>query len=146
MIFYVDGKELVMSAGDPPIVIHRGHVHGFTASTYFIAYIPLARALRARSRILSSHFSGQRKVPLLTLSIVKGESVTFKESTQPAGTFKALFFQDMFQLSAAPSFLMVMRVFYDGDTYVSLPGGFKMLDYLVSLLRYPRVVEPIGGS
>lgn len=27
---------------------------------------------------------------------------------------------------------MIMRVFYDGDTYVSLPGGFKTLDYLVS--------------
>lgn len=27
-----------------------------------------------------------------------------------------------------------MRVFYDGDTYVSLPGGFKTLDYLVRVL------------
>jgi len=26
---------------------------------------------------------------------------------------------------------MIMRVFYDGDTYIALPGGFKMLDYLV---------------
>jgi len=30
MIFYLDGKELVNSAGDPPILIPRGHVHGFT--------------------------------------------------------------------------------------------------------------------
>jgi quercetin dioxygenase-like cupin family protein len=34
IIFYLDGKELVTSAGDPPILIQRGHVHGFTASTY----------------------------------------------------------------------------------------------------------------
>jgi quercetin dioxygenase-like cupin family protein len=33
MIFYLDGKELVTSAGDPPILIPRLHVHGFTAST-----------------------------------------------------------------------------------------------------------------
>lgn len=32
MIFYLDGKELVTSAGDPPLLILRGHVHSFTAS------------------------------------------------------------------------------------------------------------------
>jgi quercetin dioxygenase-like cupin family protein len=32
MIFYLDGKELVTSAGDPPLLIPRGHVHGFTVS------------------------------------------------------------------------------------------------------------------
>ena len=32
-----------------------------------------------------------------------------------------------------PGFLGIMRVFYDNDTYVALPGGFKTLDYLVSL-------------
>lgn len=30
MIFYLDGKEYVKSAGDPPLLIPRGHVHGFT--------------------------------------------------------------------------------------------------------------------
>jgi ethanolamine utilization protein EutQ (cupin superfamily) len=34
MIFYLDGKELVTSAGDPPILIRRGHIHGFTVSSY----------------------------------------------------------------------------------------------------------------
>jgi quercetin dioxygenase-like cupin family protein len=33
MIFYLDGRELVTSAGDAPIIIPRGHIHGFTAST-----------------------------------------------------------------------------------------------------------------
>lgn len=64
--------------------------------------------------------------------IVKGERVRFTERTQPAGTFKAHFFQDLFQ-AGPPGFLMVMRVFYDGDTFVSLPGGFKIVDYLVRL-------------
>lgn len=35
-IFYLDGKELVTSAGDAPILIPRGHIHGFTASTYYL--------------------------------------------------------------------------------------------------------------
>jgi hypothetical protein len=34
MIFYLDGKEYVKSAGDPPLLIQRGRVHGFTTSTY----------------------------------------------------------------------------------------------------------------
>jgi hypothetical protein len=34
MVFYLDGKELVTSAGDPPLVIPRRHVHGFTVSAY----------------------------------------------------------------------------------------------------------------
>lgn len=33
MIFYLDGKELVTSAGDQTLLILRGHVHGFTVST-----------------------------------------------------------------------------------------------------------------
>jgi len=34
MIFYLDGKKIVASAGDPPVLIPRGHVHGFTVSMY----------------------------------------------------------------------------------------------------------------
>ena len=64
--------------------------------------------------------------------IVKGTYARFIERTVPTGTFKALFFQDLFQRPGIPSFLMVMRAFYDGDAFVSLPGGFKWLDYLVS--------------
>jgi hypothetical protein len=32
MIFYLDGKEIAIAAGEEPILIKRGHVHGFTAS------------------------------------------------------------------------------------------------------------------
>ncbi|TVY90219.1 hypothetical protein LAWI1_G004386 [Lachnellula willkommii] len=89
MIFYLDGEEHLTSAGDPSIIIPRGHIHGFTTSTY----------------------------------------VRFTERTIPTGTFKALFFQDLFQRPGMPSFLMVMRFFYDWDAFPSLPGGFKWLDY-----------------
>lgn len=60
------------------------------------------------------------------------------ERTVPGGDSKARFFQDMLQTSVMPGFLMAMRVFYDGDIYVALPGGFKTLDWLV---RYSLEVE-----
>jgi hypothetical protein len=31
-------------------------------------------------------------------------------------------------------FLVVIYVFYDGNMFISLPGGFRKLDYLVSIL------------
>jgi hypothetical protein len=65
------------------------------------------------------------------------------ERVLPAGDFKARFFQDMLQTGGLPGFLLMMRVAYDGDMYPSLPGGWKGLDWLVSLLffylLYPRV-------
>jgi hypothetical protein len=46
MIFYLDGKELVTSAGDPPLLIPRGHVHGFTVSTYLsLSTLPFPQPL-----------------------------------------------------------------------------------------------------
>jgi len=61
---------------------------------------------------------------------IKGEKVTMKEMTNhPSGDFKVLFFQDLFQ-EGNPSFFMVMRAFYDGDGYLSLPGNIKLLDEL----------------
>jgi len=32
MIFYIDGKELVTTSDDPPLLIPREHIHGFTVS------------------------------------------------------------------------------------------------------------------
>ena len=116
MIFYLDGKKIVASAGDSPILIPRGRVHGFTVSTY-------STWIQALQQIRRSDFS-----------TVKGQPARFTERTKPSGTFKAHFFQDLFQ-QGSPGFLMAMRVFYDGDTFVSLPGGFKTLDYVVRLFR-----------
>ena len=56
-----------------------------------------------------------------------GEPVTFKEYTNPPGDYKETFFRDFFQ-KPSPSFLMAMRAFYDGDTYVGLPGNLKIID------------------
>jgi hypothetical protein len=75
----------------------------------------------------------RRRVVDKVKQTVKGERVRFTERTQPSGTFKAHFFQDLFQ-NGPPSIPRVMRVFYDGDTFVALPGGFKWLDYLVCVL------------
>jgi hypothetical protein len=61
-----------------------------------------------------------------------GEPASFTEKTVPSGDYKALFFQDLFQ-AGSPGVLMAFRAFYDGDTWVALPGGFKWLDQLVSL-------------
>ncbi|RFU34708.1 hypothetical protein B7463_g1637, partial [Scytalidium lignicola] len=87
--FFVSGKEIILNAGDEPLVIPRGTVHGFT--------------------------------------VMKGEKVTFLEKTVPSGDYKALFFQDMFQ-AGTPGLLMALRVFYDGDTYISLPGNVKIFE------------------
>lgn len=35
---------------------------------------------------------------------------------------------------------MTMRVAYDGDMYPSLPGGFKFLDWLVSLSLLVKMI------
>lgn len=35
---------------------------------------------------------------------------------------------------------MMMRVAYDGDMYPSLPGGFKFLDWLVSLSLLVKMI------
>ena len=64
---------------------------------------------------------------------VEGVRAKFTERTLPPGTFKALFFQDLFQNQEFPGFLLTMRVFYDHDTYPALPGGIKALDYAVSV-------------
>jgi hypothetical protein len=38
----------------------------------------------------------------------------------------------MFQ-KGPPGFLLFMRASYDADGYPSLPGGFKIVDYVVSV-------------
>jgi len=96
--FYVEGKEIILSEGDPPLTIRRGTVHGF--------------------------------------AVIKGESMSFKEKTNPAGEFKHLFFQHIFQGGSSPTFALVIRAFYDGDTYISLPGNIKLLDRIVSTAKF----------
>lgn len=87
---------------------------------------------------ISTFLSSRHKDVLTKSTTVKGIPVKFKEKTIPSGTFKTRFFQDMGQSGGFPSFFLLFRSFYEGDTYVALPGGFKTLDRLV---RYdcPRI-------
>jgi mannose-6-phosphate isomerase-like protein (cupin superfamily) len=63
----------------------------------------------------------------------KGVAVSLRETTAPAGGFKALFFQDLFQ-EGEPSFGLVLRCFADHDTWVEVPGGYRWIDWLVSYI------------
>jgi quercetin dioxygenase-like cupin family protein len=38
VLFSLDGKDRVVSAGDPPITIKRGAIHGFSASMYCLHF------------------------------------------------------------------------------------------------------------
>jgi hypothetical protein len=64
--------------------------------------------------------------------LVKSERMRLTERNIPSGTFKLRFFQDMFR-DGPPGFLLAMRASYDADGYPSLPGGFKAVDYVVSV-------------
>ncbi len=66
----------------------------------------------------------------------KGERATLKVCTDPAGDFKELFFRDFFQIGK-PGFWIAMRAFYDGDTYISLPGNIKIVDQVVGAVSFP---------
>lgn len=92
--FTLDGKEIVLNAGDTPTKIPRYVVHGF--------------------------------------KFYEGEPATLKEYTDPVGSFKQEFFEDLFHEGPISelSFLQVVRVFYDGDTYIALPGNIRILDQL----------------
>lgn len=49
------------------------------------------------------------------------------------------FFRDFFAFGNPTSFLHVMRAFWDGDVYPALPGGFHIMDQLVSQLTSQTV-------
>ncbi|KAF7187869.1 hypothetical protein HII31_10769 [Pseudocercospora fuligena] len=64
------------------------------------------------------------------------------ERTDPVGDFKEKFFEVLLDEritdGGKPSLLSVMLSFYDGDTFLGLPGGFKLLEenltWLLSVL------------
>jgi len=95
MKFTIDGKENILSAGDPPFLISHGQVH--------------------------------------SIKVFKRERAILREKTLPSGDYKALFFHDFYQ-DGPPTFAMTMRAFYDGDTYVPLPGNIKLLDELFTTI------------
>lgn len=68
-----------------------------------------------------------------SFSFFKGEAAVIKERSNPASCCKQEFFEDIFWIYPSMddmSFLQILRVFYDNDVFVALPGGFKILDRL----------------
>lgn len=66
------------------------------------------------------------------LRFLKGEAAMFTEKTNPTGTFKREFFEDLLE-TGDMNVLKVWRAFYYGDTFIALPGGFKIMDQVVTL-------------
>lgn len=82
----------------------------------------------------------------------EGEATSFTEKTDPPGDFKEAFFGDLFA-EGQISFTTAMRAFYDGDTYVALPGGIKIVDEAFTTVvggvmkwMYPRKAAVIPSS
>lgn len=58
----------------------------------------------------------------------EGERLVLQERADPAGRYKAEFFNDILSEGKMPGFWHVMRSFYDGDTYAALPGNLGIVD------------------
>ncbi|CAI6080528.1 unnamed protein product [Clonostachys chloroleuca] len=58
----------------------------------------------------------------------KGESLIFREKPDPAGAYKALFFNDVFSKGGFGGVWHTLRAFYDGDAYLALPLGVQLID------------------
>ncbi|KUI61318.1 Quercetin 2,3-dioxygenase [Cytospora mali] len=58
----------------------------------------------------------------------KGERMVLRESADPPGEYKSLFFNDLISSGYMESFWQTMRSFYDGDTYPVLPLYFRFFD------------------
>ncbi|KAH8777369.1 hypothetical protein F5883DRAFT_543377, partial [Diaporthe sp. PMI_573] len=61
-----------------------------------------------------------------------GERVVVRESADPAGEYKHLFFADLLSQSWPSGFWHTMRVFYDWDAYPAMGLYFKFFDVAVS--------------
>lgn len=69
------------------------------------------------------------KLHVHSFKFIKGIKTTFTEKTDPVGDFKEAFFKGvMGTADGKPNLLSVMRSFYEGDCFISLPGGFKAVD------------------
>jgi mannose-6-phosphate isomerase-like protein (cupin superfamily) len=62
----------------------------------------------------------------------KGEPSVLVERTDPVGDFKMDFFEDLLDTGEI-DMVRAFRAFYNGDTYVALPFGVKLLDQAFTL-------------
>ncbi|KIM93742.1 hypothetical protein OIDMADRAFT_21493 [Oidiodendron maius Zn] len=58
----------------------------------------------------------------------KGERLIFREKPDPAGIYKALFFNDVFSKGGFGGVWHTLRAFYDGDAYLALPLHSQLID------------------
>ncbi|KUI64254.1 hypothetical protein VM1G_11083 [Cytospora mali] len=58
----------------------------------------------------------------------KGERMVLRESVDPPGEYKSLFFNDLLSAGYMESFWHLMRSSYDGDSYLVLPLYFRFFD------------------
>ncbi|KAI1100846.1 hypothetical protein F4804DRAFT_317698 [Jackrogersella minutella] len=68
-----------------------------------------------------------RRVPH-SMKGFKGEKLVFRERPDPAGMYKALFFNDVFSTGQFGGFWHILRAFYDSETYLALPLHFQFFD------------------
>ncbi|OTB08949.1 hypothetical protein M426DRAFT_6980 [Hypoxylon sp. CI-4A] len=58
----------------------------------------------------------------------EGERLVLRESADPAGIYKALFFNDLLSTGRLSGFWYILRAFYDWDTYIPLHLYFRVFD------------------
>ncbi|KAI1204741.1 uncharacterized protein F4807DRAFT_446035 [Annulohypoxylon truncatum] len=63
-----------------------------------------------------------------SLKSFEGEELVFRERPEPAGMYKAMFFNDIFSTGKFGGFWHLLRVFYDWETYLALPLYFQFFD------------------
>ncbi|XEU94947.1 hypothetical protein FSHL1_000231 [Fusarium sambucinum] len=74
-----------------------------------------------------------------------GEKTVFEERNQPSGIYKALFFNDVFQMGTPPNFWLAVRSAIDGDLYARLPLNSRFIDELFIIVfgTVARLFAPV---
>ncbi|KAI1086345.1 hypothetical protein F5B19DRAFT_498453 [Rostrohypoxylon terebratum] len=58
----------------------------------------------------------------------KGERLVLRERADPAGMYKAMFFNDLLSTGKFGNVWHILRSFYDAETYLALPLYFQFFD------------------
>ncbi|KAI2607144.1 uncharacterized protein GGS25DRAFT_494566 [Hypoxylon fragiforme] len=64
----------------------------------------------------------------------RDERLVLRERPDPAGMYKALFFNDVLSTGMFGSFWHVVRAFHDWDTYLALPLYFRFFDEVFMMI------------
>ncbi|KAG8162286.1 hypothetical protein KVR01_008051 [Diaporthe batatas] len=80
-----------------------------------------------------------------SMKSIPGERVVVRESADPPGDYKHLFFADLLSQSWPAGFWHTMRTFYDGDAYPALGLYFKVFDVAFVTL-FGGIAKLLGGK